>query len=41
MPDAGFIRSLFDELAADQVLEKDGDKYTLTDWQNYGFDFSM
>ncbi|MBR6921573.1 MAG: hypothetical protein IKH51_05220 [Clostridia bacterium] len=41
MPDIGFIRSLLDELAADQVLEKDGDKYTLTDWQNYGFDFSM
>ena len=41
MPDIGFIRSLLDELAADHVLKKDEDKYSLSDWQNYRFDFSM
>ena len=41
MPDAEFIRSLFDELTAENVLEKSGDKYSLADRQNYRFDFSM
>ena len=42
MPDADFIRSLLDGLTAEKVLEKDEDgRYSLADWENYRFDFSM
>ena len=41
MPDAEFIRSLLDELTSEKALEKEGEKYSLSDWANYKFDFSM
>lgn len=40
-PDAEFIRSLLDGLTNEGVLEKDEKgRYSLSDWQNYRFDFS-
>ena len=39
---AEYSRSLMDELAAEKVLEKDGEgRYSLANWQDYRFDFSF